>query len=185
VSGPTTIRPLDWLDETTLAGRWPHVDWSVDQVASADTGALLLCPALVINLDRFERLRQFVGQPIKIDSCYRTAQHNRAVKGWSHSQHLRAEAIDLRLDHLDPRRFRMEYAPIPPEQMPVWTNRPLRPGEAAWVALTVGGWPRCKVYSWGSHLATYGPREPAGIQVDAGIPMPHWAAMWGKESPAQ
>ena len=43
----------------------------------------------------FEPLRTWYGKPIRINSFYRNAALNKAVKGSSTSQHLKGEAIDL------------------------------------------------------------------------------------------
>jgi hypothetical protein len=43
----------------------------------------------------FEPLRAWYGKPIRINSFYRNAALNKAVKGSSTSQHLKGEAIDI------------------------------------------------------------------------------------------
>lgn len=43
----------------------------------------------------FEDIREAVGCPIVISCMYRTPDHNRAVGGGEHSQHLEGKAMDL------------------------------------------------------------------------------------------
>lgn len=52
--------------------------------------------AMVLVAEKcFEPLRAWYGKPIRINSFYRNAALNKAVKGSSTSQHLKGEAIDL------------------------------------------------------------------------------------------
>lgn len=53
--------------------------------------AKLLCEKV------FQPLRKHVGKPIKINSGFRSAAVNKAVKGSSTSQHCKGEAMDLDL----------------------------------------------------------------------------------------
>jgi len=43
----------------------------------------------------FEPLRKWYGKPIKVNSFYRCAALNKAVKGSKTSQHVKGEAIDI------------------------------------------------------------------------------------------
>lgn len=49
-------------------------------------------PLLIVRL---ERLRELVGQPLRIVSGYRCPAHNRAIGGAHDSQHVYAAAADL------------------------------------------------------------------------------------------
>ena len=46
-------------------------------------------------------LRDFLGEPLRINSAYRSEDHNKAVGGSSNSQHLTGKASDLRVKDLD------------------------------------------------------------------------------------
>jgi uncharacterized protein YcbK (DUF882 family) len=46
-------------------------------------------------------LRDFLGEPLRINSAYRSEAHNQAVGGSSRSQHLLGKASDLRVRELD------------------------------------------------------------------------------------
>ncbi len=46
-------------------------------------------------------LRDFLGEPLRINSAYRSESHNKAVGGSSKSQHLLGKASDLRVRDLD------------------------------------------------------------------------------------
>ena len=53
---------------------------------------------LALNL---QVLRDFLGEPLRINSAYRSEAHNKAVGGSSRSQHLLGKASDLRVKDLD------------------------------------------------------------------------------------
>tara|TARA_B100000768_G_C11186386_1_gene335263 strand:- start:256 stop:639 length:384 start_codon:yes stop_codon:yes gene_type:complete len=53
---------------------------------------------LALNL---QELRDFLGEPLRINSAYRSEAHNQAVGGSSRSQHLLGKASDLRVKELD------------------------------------------------------------------------------------
>ena len=46
-------------------------------------------------------LRDFLGEPLRINSAYRSEAHNKSVGGSSRSQHLLGKASDLRVKDLD------------------------------------------------------------------------------------
>nr|CAI9751946.1 endolysin [Herelleviridae sp.]CAI9751959.1 endolysin [uncultured phage] len=50
------------------------------------------------TLSRLEEIRQAYGKPIIITSGYRCPELNKAVGGKPNSQHLKAEAVDLKWD---------------------------------------------------------------------------------------
>ena len=49
---------------------------------------------LALNL---QVLRDFLGEPLRINSAYRSEAHNKSVGGSSRSQHLLGKASDLRV----------------------------------------------------------------------------------------
>jgi uncharacterized protein YcbK (DUF882 family) len=53
---------------------------------------------LALNL---QVLRDFLGEPLRINSAYRSEAHNKSVGGSSKSQHLLGKASDLRVKDLD------------------------------------------------------------------------------------
>lgn len=60
----------------------------------------------VVNAARMmERVREILGgQPIRVNSWYRCAAHNKRIGGASDSQHLRGRAVDFTCKHLTPRQ---------------------------------------------------------------------------------
>lgn len=49
------------------------------------------------QIEKLEKLRERIGQPIKINSGYRTPEHNEAVGGSYKSQHMKGIAVDISL----------------------------------------------------------------------------------------
>lgn len=56
-----------------------------------------MCKMNPIFVDRLQVLRDLYGKPITIVSGYRCPQHNRKVRGSPKSDHLRGEAVDIRV----------------------------------------------------------------------------------------
>ncbi len=52
--------------------------------------------SLVVNL--LQPLRNAIGEPLTINSGYRTAELNKALKGAKNSQHMKGEAADIAAD---------------------------------------------------------------------------------------
>ncbi|WP_230868147.1 YcbK family protein [Iocasia frigidifontis] len=47
-------------------------------------------------IDKLQKLRDYLGQAIVINSAYRNESHNKSVGGSPNSQHLKGKAVDLR-----------------------------------------------------------------------------------------
>lgn len=77
------------------AKRWPH--FKLAELECPCCGAFALTPDSEAALDRFEALRQRLGQPIVFSSYYRCPKHNREVGGAPHSKHLLGIAGDVKL----------------------------------------------------------------------------------------
>lgn len=61
---------------------------------SKDTKEVKLHPSLVVKL---QVMRNILCKPIKINSGYRTPEHNKKIGGHPRSQHMRGEAVDVSL----------------------------------------------------------------------------------------
>jgi len=48
--------------------------------------------------DVLDPLRRMLGRPIRVSSGYRAPAVNRAIDGAEHSQHMRGEAVDIKVD---------------------------------------------------------------------------------------
>lgn len=57
---------------------------------------------LAVNL---QTLRDYIQVPIKINSGYRSPEHNRSIGGASESFHVRAMAADIRTDSHTPKQL--------------------------------------------------------------------------------
>jgi len=51
---------------------------------------------------QLQRLRDYTGRPITINSAYRCSDHNSKIKGSSRSQHLLGKAADITIQSLKP-----------------------------------------------------------------------------------
>lgn len=61
-----------------------------------------LSPVLI---DALQQLRDYIGQPIIINSACRCEKHNVAVGGVKNSLHLRGKAADIRVKGIEPREL--------------------------------------------------------------------------------
>lgn len=66
------------------------------------------CQMNQIFMDRLQVLRDLYGKPITIVSGYRCAKHNKEIRGSPQSDHLRGEAVDIRVrDKLSRELYRL------------------------------------------------------------------------------
>ena len=56
------------------------------------------CEMNSVFMDRLQVLRDLYGKPITVVSGYRCPLHNKAVRGSPRSDHLRGEAVDIRVN---------------------------------------------------------------------------------------
>ncbi len=76
----------------------PH--FKLSEFACKDgTPIVLVDPALVKVL---ENIRKHFNKPVRINSGYRTASHNRKVGGSSNSQHVKGTAADIVVSGVSP-----------------------------------------------------------------------------------
>lgn len=79
-------------------GPTPHVKWRElrcrDAKLTPYPSEWRLSRGLPLAVE-FERIRAAVGRAIVIGSAYRTPEHNRAVGGARHSQHVHGRALDV------------------------------------------------------------------------------------------
>lgn len=54
-----------------------------------------LTSMVIVANECFEKVREWYGKPIKVNSFFRCAELNKAVGGARNSQHVKGEAIDL------------------------------------------------------------------------------------------
>lgn len=58
--------------------------------------------ALAVHL---QALRDYLGEPVHINSAYRTAAHNKRIGGEPNSQHLLAKAADITVKSKSPKQL--------------------------------------------------------------------------------
>ena len=68
-------------------------NFKLSEFESRDTKEVKIEPELI---DKLEKLRKRIGQPLIIDSGYRTPEHNKAEGGAEDSLHLYGKASDIR-----------------------------------------------------------------------------------------
>ena len=61
--------------------------WS--EFFSSDTGELILSPLTLHHITLLQELRERLGTPLKVNSGYRTPQHNESIGGAARSMHLK------------------------------------------------------------------------------------------------
>ena len=69
-------------------------NFTLEEVKSRDTGALLITDLLYHHMDKLQEMREEIGR-IDINSGYRTPEHNKSVGGAENSMHLQF-ATDIR-----------------------------------------------------------------------------------------
>lgn len=89
-------------------------NFTVKEFACSDgSDAILVAPRLVMVL---QSIRSHFGQPVTINSAYRTPQKNAAVGGAAHSQHCYGTAADITVKGVSPAKV----AAYARELMPDW-----------------------------------------------------------------
>lgn len=89
-----------WQDFPLGDWRWPN--FTPQELASKREGELLIDEA---SMDKLQKLRNLLGKPLLITSAYRSAAHNKAVGGATHSQHRLGKAFDVVMTNQDPWEF--------------------------------------------------------------------------------
>jgi uncharacterized protein YcbK (DUF882 family) len=81
-------------------------NFTLGELASKDgDNIVLLHPALILGL---QAIRDHVGKPVHVNSCYRSPEHNKAIGGSKQSLHVQGMAFDVVIKGLTP----MEIASI-------------------------------------------------------------------------
>ncbi len=81
---------------------WTWDNFRPHELACKGTGKVLIDPH---SMDCLQRLRNILGQPIHLNSAFRSKSHNRAVGGAKNSYHLTGRAYDVRMRDHTPRSF--------------------------------------------------------------------------------
>lgn len=89
-----------WRDFPMAEWRWPN--FTPQEMASKREGELLIDEDA---MDKLQKLRNILGKPLLITSAYRSAAHNKAVGGATHSQHRLGKAFDVMMTNQDPWDF--------------------------------------------------------------------------------
>lgn len=88
--------------ELVPAGVWVWPNFRPRELACKGTGRIRLQRKAV---EALQDLRHRIGQPMRIASAYRSAEHNARVKGSPTSRHMTGDAFDVVMDGHDPVAF--------------------------------------------------------------------------------
>lgn len=91
-----SLSPNFTLDELTRT--------STGEDNTPTTAALIALCALCWNC--LQPLREYIGDPIRVTSGYRSLAVNQAVKGSKRSQHVKGEAVDFKVDGMNAAKLR-------------------------------------------------------------------------------
>lgn len=80
----------------------PHFKFDEFRCKNGEGAPLHLWNNLRLLAGNLEALRGSLEKPILINSGYRTEEYNRQVGGAKNSQHLKANAVDIRVEGLQP-----------------------------------------------------------------------------------
>lgn len=89
-----------WRD--VPADKWPWPNFTPQEIACRGTGKLLVNDRA---MDMLQTLRDRLGKPMKINSGYRSPEHNSAVGGAPQSKHMQGIAFDVSMAGHDPQIF--------------------------------------------------------------------------------
>lgn len=81
---------------------WRWKNFTPAEIACNGTGKLMVD---FHSMDCLQALRDDLGEPLVLNSGYRSPEYNREVGGVSKSQHLEAKAFDVSVVDLDPHRL--------------------------------------------------------------------------------
>ena len=98
-----TEAQIIWLDRpgdpgTVLRGGWDFRHFKPAELADPTTGVIGMNAHF---MECLANLRERYGKPIIVNSGFRGAEHNRAIGGAPHSQHLYGRAADLHIPRAD------------------------------------------------------------------------------------
>lgn len=82
---------------------WRWRNFRPEELACKGTGRLALHPAA---MDKLQALRDAIGKPMRINSAYRSPEHNRAVGGAPASKHMLGIAFDVSMAGHDRAAFK-------------------------------------------------------------------------------
>lgn len=71
-------------------------NFKVKEFACSDGSDPIFIDCELVNL--LQKIRDYFGKPVVINSAYRTPNHNKSVGGAVYSQHLYGKAVDIRIN---------------------------------------------------------------------------------------
>ena len=75
-------------------------NFRVREFACKDGSDKVLIDTDLVNL--LQKIRDYFNKPVKINSAYRTINHNKKVGGATNSYHLKGQASDIQIEGVNP-----------------------------------------------------------------------------------
>lgn len=72
-------------------------NFQVAEFACSDGSGIILVNSRTLNA--VQKIRDYLGKPLTINSANRTAQHNMDIGGVEHSYHVSGDAIDIKIPY--------------------------------------------------------------------------------------
>lgn len=99
------IRSVEEVDTVIITSRMQEMLSKHFRAREFQTGNSNIVIVSKLLLTTLETLRSKIGEPIYINSGYRTPEHNRAVGGSTLSYHMYGMAADIRADRHTPKQL--------------------------------------------------------------------------------
>lgn len=90
------LRTNHWQDVDP--NDWPFTHFSPKEMADRHSGELVICLEF---MDWLARLRGDYGKPMRVNSAYRTRQHQRKLTGRDTGAHVDGQAVDVAVSGAD------------------------------------------------------------------------------------
>lgn len=96
-------------------------NFKVKEFACSDGSDPIFIDCELVNL--LQKIRDYFGKPVVINSAYRTPNHNKSVGGAVYSQHLYGKAVDIRINGVKPKTISTYIDTLIPNKGGIGTYR--------------------------------------------------------------
>lgn len=92
------------MQDEQLTKNFRLSEFACNDAAKTPVPAKLVCNVLELA-KQLQVIRDTIGEPIILNSAYRTPAYNKSIGGAANSMHLQAKAADCRTKNLTPKQF--------------------------------------------------------------------------------